>query len=172
MIDINKLPTVIFDLSKCLHAYELKGLMKKMGIKYYCYAFIYKSTIMKYGQSADSDWMRGSYGERIYRQSFHIPGWPTKPSAKSAGNDMIDIIKNFPNIDKNDVCVKVWDMTNYPVAVQSDPRHEITQLEDQLLDDHEKQYHQLPVGNLRGESHIRRKTRVTDQMWNSMFNHE
>jgi hypothetical protein len=172
MIDIAKLPTVSFDLSKCLNACEIKGMMKKMGIKYYCYAFVYKSTIMKYGQSADNDWARGSYGERIYRQSFQIPGWPTKPSVKSAGADMLDVIKHFPNINKNDVCVKVWDMTGYPFAVQGNPKHEVTQLEDQLLDSHEKQFAYLPAGNLRDESHIRRKTRVTDQIFNSMFDTE
>jgi hypothetical protein len=172
MIDIAKLPTISFDLGKCLNACEIKGMMKKLGIKYYCYAFIYKSTIMKYGQSADNDWVRGSFGERIYRQSFQIPGWPSKPSVKSAGNDMLDVIKNFPNIDKNDVCVKVWDMTGYSFAVQDDPRHEVTQLEDQLLESYEKQFGYLPVGNLRNESHIRRKTRVTDQHFNSIFDQE
>ena len=169
MIDISQLPNVSFDLGKFLNACEIKGMMKKLGIKYYCYAFLYKSTTMKYGQSADNDWIRGSFGERIYRQSFHIPGWPKKPSVNSAGNDMLDIIKNFPNINKNDVCIKVWDMTNYPFAVQRNPKHEVTQLEDQLLDSHEKQFGYLPMGNLRDESHIRRKTRVTDQIFNSMF---
>ena len=172
MIDISQLPSITFDLGKCLHACEIKGMMKTLGIKYYCYAFIYKSTVMKYGQSADNDWARGSFGERIYRQSFQIPGWPTKPSTKSAGNDMLDIIKNFPHINKNDVCIKVWDMTNYSFAVSGDPKHEVTQLEDQLLDSYIKQHGSLPLGNLRDESHIRRKTRVTDQIFNSIFDSE
>ena len=172
MIDISQLPSITFDLGKCLHACEIKGMMKTLGIKYYCYAFIYKSTVMKYGQSADNDWARGSFGERIYRQAFQIPGWPTKPSVKSAGNDMLDVIKNFPHINKNDVCVKVWDMTNYPFAVSGDPKHEVTQLEDQFLDAHIKQHGSLPSGNLRDESHIRRKTRVTDQIFNSIFDTE
>lgn len=172
MIDISQLPSETFDLGKCLHACEIKGMMKTLGIKYYCYAFIYKSTVMKYGQSADNDWARGSFGERIYRQSFQIPGWPTKPSVNSAGNDMLDVIKNFPYINKNDVCVKVWDMTNYQFAVDGDPKHEVTQLEDQFLDSYIKQHGSLPLGNLRDESHIRRKTRVTDQIFNSIFDIE
>lgn len=172
MINISQLPSVTFDLGKCLHACEIKSMMKTLGIKYYCYAFIYKSTIMKYGHSADNDWRQGSFGERIYRQSFQIPGWPSKPSVKSAGNDMLDVIKNFPGINKNDVCVKVWDMTNYPFAVNSDPKHEVIQLEDQLLDSYIKQHGSLPLGNLRDESHIRRRTRVTDQLFNSMFDSE
>ena len=169
MIDISQLPSIIFDLGKCLHASEIKGLMKKLGIKHYCYAFIYNSTVMKYGQSADNDWIRGSFGERVYRQAFQIPGWPTKPSVKSAGCDMLDVIKHFPGINKNNVCIKIWDMTNYPFAVQDDPRHEVTQLEDQFLDAHIKQHGRLPLGNLRDESHIRRKSRVTDRHFNSIF---
>jgi len=91
---------------------------------------------------------------------------------KSAGCDMLDVIKNFPGINKNNVCIKIWDMTNYPLAVQDDPRHEVTQLEDQFLDAHIKQYGCLPLGNLRDESHIRRKSRVTDQHFNSIFDSE
>lgn len=172
MIDASQLPSITFDLGKCLHACEIKGMMKTLGIKYYCYAFVYKSTIMKFGQSADNDWIRGSFGERIYRQSFHIPGWPSKPSPNMSGNDMVDIIKHFPNITKNDVCIKVWDMTKYQFAVVANPKHEVTQLEDQLLAEYVSVYSTLPIGNLRDESHIRRKTRVSDQMFNSMFDIE
>jgi hypothetical protein len=85
---------------------------------------------------------------------------------------MLDVIKHFPHINKNDVCVKVWDMTDYPFAVDGDPKHEVTQLEDQFLDSYIKQHGSLPLGNLRDESHIRRKTRVTDQIFNSIFDTE
>jgi hypothetical protein len=169
MIDINKLPTVTIDLGRCLNACEIKSIMKKTGIKYYCYAFIYNSTIMKYGMSADNDWMRGSFGERIYRQAFQIPGWPSKPSPKSAGNDMLDVIKYFPNIHKSNVCVKVWDMTGFPFAVESCPKDEVLECEKVLLDLHEKQFGSLPIGNIRDERQMPKKTRVTDQIFNSMF---
>lgn len=172
MIDINKLPSFTIDLNQCLHACEIKQLMKRIGVKYYTYAFIYNSTVMKYGMSADNDWIRGSYGERIYRQSFQIPGWPTKPSKKSAGNDMLDIIEKFPNINKNDICVKVWDMTGYPFAVEYNPKHEVLEVERQLLEDHYNKFGALPVGNLRDERLMPKKARVTDQLFNSMFDIE
>jgi hypothetical protein len=172
MIDINKLPSFSIDLGQCLNAYEIKRLMKKTGVKYYTYAFIYNSTVMKYGMSADNDWMKGSYGERIYRQSFQIPGWPTKPSKKSSGNDMLDIIEKFPNINKNDVCVKVWDMTGYPFAVASQPKVEVGELEKQLFQNHFDKYGALPVGNLRDEREMPKKYRVTDQLFNSIFDVE
>lgn len=171
-IDITKLPNIIIDLNQCLHAAQIKQLMKKMGIKYYTYAFLYNNVVMKYGMSADNDWIRGSHGERVYRQAFQIPGWPTKPSPKSAGSDMLDIVKHFPNINKSDVCIKVWDMTNYPFAVQDDPKEEVLECERILLDMHEKSFGYLPIGNVRDERKIAKKARVTDQIFNSMFDIE
>lgn len=168
-IDISKLPNIVIDLNQCLHAAQIKQLMKKMGIKYYTYAFLYNNVVMKYGMSADHDWLRGSYGERIYRQAFQIPGWPKRPSPKSAGNDMLDVIKHFPNINKSDVCIKVWDMTNCPFAVQDDPKEEVLECERILLDMHEQSFGYLPVGNIRDERKIAKKFRVTDQIFNSMF---
>lgn len=171
-IDITKLPNVIIDLNQCLHASQIKQLMKKIGIKYYTYAFLYNNVVMKYGMSADNDWIRGSYGERVYRQAFQIPGWPTKPSPKSAGSDMLDVIKHFPNINKSNVCIKIWDMTNYPFAVQDDPKEEVLECERILLDMHEKSFGYLPIGNVRDERKIAKKARVTDQLFNSMFDVE
>jgi hypothetical protein len=171
-INVTKLPTVIIDLNQCLHAAQIKQLMKKMGIKYYTYAFMFNNSVMKYGMSADNDWIRGSFGERIYRQAFQISGWPTKPSAKSAGSDMLDVIKYFPNINKSNVCIKVWDMTSYPFAVRDDPREEILECERTLLDMHEQTFGYLPIGNVRDERKIAKKSRVTDQIFNSMFDTE
>jgi hypothetical protein len=172
MIDVSKLPTVSFDLSQSLHASQIKNHMRRAGIKFYCYAFTYKGTVMKYGMSADNDWTKGSFGERIYRQAFHIPGWPSKPSPNSAGNDMADVIKHFPLINKNDVCIKVWNMTHYPFAVADCPKIEVLDCECTLLDLYEKQHNQLPVGNIRDERKLPKKSRVTDQVFNSIFDIE
>jgi hypothetical protein len=173
MIDITKLPTFVLDCSQMLNAHEIKGIMKNMGITDYCYAFVHKNVVMKFGQSGDSDWQRGSYGERVYRQAFHIPGWPSTPSANSAGNDMRDLVnKQFPGINKNNVCIKIWDMTGFDFSVAHDHRHELTVLENQLIQAHISQFGSQPVGNVRDESHIQRKTRVTDEIFNSLFETE
>jgi hypothetical protein len=169
MINIKQLPTVILDCSQMLHAAEIKTLMKKMGVRDYCYAFIYKSTVMKFGQSCDNDWQRGSFGERIYRQARFIPGWPTMAAAGSAGCDMAELIKKFPGINKNQVCIKVWDMTNYPFSVQTDHRHELTVVENQLIAQHIDDFGYQPLGNIKDESYITKKSRVTDQMFDTLF---
>ena len=169
MIDISSLPTITIDLVQCKHPAEIKGLMKAIGITRYCYAFIHNTIVMKYGQSSDNDWIRGSYGERIYRQAGFIPGWSTQRAPGSAGDDMLDVIPHFRNPNKNNVSIKIWDMTNYPFAVASDPRHELTQVEDQLIDNYVQTYGYTPVGNIREEKHIRTKTRVHDSLFNSIF---
>lgn len=168
-ININNIPTFSIDCGKLLHACEIKQLMKKYDVKYYCYMFIHKSTTMKIGMSADSDHYRGSYGERIYRQAFQIPGWPTKPSVNSAGNDMLDIIKNFSGINKNDVLIKVFDMTNYPFICENTPEYEVGELERELMDLYEQQYGCLPVGNVRDERKLPRKSVVADVTFKRLF---
>lgn len=171
-INISNLPTTIIDLSHMLHAHEIKKIMKDLKITDYCYAFIYKSTVMKFGQSGDNDWRRGSYGERIYRQARFIPGWPETAAEGSAGCDMGELILKFPNINKNDVCIKVWDMTNFTFSVASDHRHELTVVENELIAEHIKTFGHQPIGNVKDESYIVRKTRVTDQIFDSLFDQE
>jgi hypothetical protein len=168
-IDLNNIPTFSIDCGRLHNASEIKQLMKKYDVKYYCYMFIHKSTTMKIGMSADSDWIRGSYGERIYRQAFHIPGWPTAPSPKSAGNDMLDIIENFAGINKNDVLIKVFDMTNYPFICEDIPEYEVGELEKDLMDLYEQEHGCLPVGNIRDERKLPRKSVVADVTFKRLF---
>ena len=168
-IDINILPRIQLDLSKMKNACEIKGIMKKLAIKDYCYAFMHNNIVMKFGQSGDNDWMRGSYGERIYRQARFIPGWPTLAAAGSAGCDMAALAEKFPNIDKNDVSIQVWDMTNVAFSVATDHRHELTIVENELIAMHIKAFGHQPLGNIKDQSYITKKTRVTDQVFNSLF---
>ena len=169
---ITSVQSFTIDLSQLLNACEIKQIMKAHAVKYYCYLFFYKGIVMKVGMSADSDWERGSYGERIYRQSFHIPGWPKLASITSAGNDMLDVIKNFPSINKNDVCIKVFDLSNLNFAVKDNPKKEVNDFEKSLLSWHEKTYGCLPLGNLRDERLSPKKSQVTDIMFGSLFDAE
>jgi hypothetical protein len=166
------IPQLDIDLSSLLNAHEIKRIMKDNKIKFYCYLFIYKGIIMKVGMSADNDYLRGSFGERIYRQSFHIPGWPKCASKNSAGNDMLDVIENFPGINKNDVCIKVFDLTNIDFAVKSNPKKEVNDFEKALLEWHEKTYGCIPIGNLRDERLMPKKSQVTDLVFGSLFDEE
>jgi hypothetical protein len=172
MIDISKLPKFTICLDQLLHACEIKSIMKNCGVKYYCYIFMCNDETMKIGMSADNDWLRGSYGERIYRQAFHIPGWPSRPAKSTPGfKDMQKMLPHFPSINKNDVKIIVFDMTGYPFESSYNPSLEVNDLERQLMDGYENQYGFLPVGNIIDERE-RRKGRVTDKLFGSLFDEE
>jgi len=169
-IDLNKVPTFTIDCSKLKNACEIKGIMKNIGVKYYCYFLIYKSETMKIGMSADNDWLKGSYGERIYRQAFHIPGWPTRPSNTTPGfKDVQKLMEFWPTVHKNDVLIKVFDMTGYPFQCEYNPSLEVSDLEKDLLDLYESQNGGLPLGNIRDERKLPKKGRVTDQIFKALF---
>lgn len=167
MIDIAKLPTFMFDLSNYLTASVLKHDMKAADIQSYVYAFYHKGVVMKYGVQYECD--ADTYGERAYRQAFHIPGWPRQPSPNSAGNDMLDIIKHYPNINKNNITIQIWDMTNYPRANSNNPKYEVNQVERQLIKAYTDQHGSRPLGNIKDESHMDKKAHVHDMIFNNLF---
>ena len=167
MIDTSKLPTFILKLENYLTASVIKRDMKKADVKCYVYAFYHKGVVMKYGVQYESD--SKTYGERIYRQAFHIPGWPTKPSKTTAGNDMLDIIPHFPGINKNDVTIQVWDMTHFPRANSNDPKFEVNKVERQFIKEYTELYNKKPIGNIKDESHMDNKGYVADKTFDNIF---
>ncbi len=169
-INVNQIPTFAIDCSKLKNACEIKSIMKRFGVKYYCYMMMYQKDTMKIGMSADNDWLRGSYGERIYRQAFHVPGWPTRPSKTTPGfKDVQKLMEFWPTVNKNDVIIKVFDMTNYPFQCEYNPSLEVGDLEKDLLDLYEHEHGCLPAGNIRDERKSPQKGRVTSQMFDTLF---
>ena len=166
MIDTTQVPQYIIDCSTLTHAREIRQEMREAKVRLYCYAFTYKSEILKFGEQ--HKWDPTTYGERIYRQAWHIPGWPTMPKS-SSGSDMLDIIQNFPNISKNDICIMIWDMTNYPQASLANPSFEVRSLERQLIKAYIDEHGKKPVGNIKDEEHMDRKTRVKTDLFNTLF---
>jgi hypothetical protein len=166
MIDLNNVPVHSLDLKDLLHAKEIRQYMRIQDIREHCYAFVYKNKVMKYG--IQYEWKPTTYGERSYRQAWYIPGWPTKPKS-SSGDDMLDIIKNFPNINKNDVTLVIFDMTHYPRASSVEPEYEVKQLERQLIKDHIDSNNEPPVGNIKTEDHMDQKSIVKDAIFDSLF---
>jgi len=166
MIDTSKINTYRIDLYKLLTAKEIRQAMKSAGIKRYVYEFIHKTETMKYG--IQYEWDPTTWGERIYRQAWHIPGWPSVPKS-SSGSDMGDIIQFFPSINKNDVSIRIWDMTNYPSSYISDKAFEIKALERQFIREYEDKHKRRPIGNIKDEKHMDRKTAVKTDLFDTFF---
>lgn len=167
MIDTTQVPTFVIDCSTLLNAYEIRKEMRDKKIRTYCYAFIYKSEILKYGEQ--HKWGPTKYGERIYRQAWYIPGWPTTPKS-SSGSDILDVVNKYPAINKNDICIMIWDMTNYPRASSKNPAYEVRALERQLIREYAEQHNGIrPVGNIKSEEHMDRKGIVADALFENLF---
>lgn len=168
-INHNTLPQFDIDLSQIKDACEIKGIMKKVGVLDYVYAFINGTSIMKYGQSSYKG-QRNPYGERIYRQARYISGWQKSPKTKnSSGSDFLKVLEYFPNVDKNQVRIHVWDLTGYNFAVEHDHSYELTSVENQLIENYKHIYGIIPVGNIKDESYIKSKTRVVDAVFSNLF---
>ena len=166
MIDTSKINVYRINLYKLLEAKEIRQSLKTNGIKRYVYEFTHKGETMKYG--IQYEWDPTTWGERIYRQAWHIPGWPAVPKS-SSGSDMLGIIQCFPSINKNDVSIKIWDMTSYPSSYISDSAFEIKALERQLIKEYEDIYNRRPVGNIKDEKHMDRKTGVKAELFEALF---
>jgi hypothetical protein len=54
-------------------------------------------------------------------------------------------------------------------SVATDHRHELTIVENELIAMHIKAFGHQPLGNIKDQSYITKKTRVTDQVFNSLF---
>lgn len=170
-INTNNLPQFDLDLSSMNDACEIKGIMKKVGVLDYVYAFIHRGDVMKYGQSSyKNPFRKDPHGERIYRQARYIPGWNSMPTTtNSSGSDIIPVLDHFNGIHKNNVRIHIWDMTGYNFAVKNNPEHELTVVENQLIENHRSVLGYSPAGNLRDESHIKRKSVVTDRVFKNLF---
>jgi hypothetical protein len=171
LINHTQLPQFDIDLSQLNDAYEIKGIMKKIGVTVYVYAFVYRGTVMKYGQSCYKTVHRSDpNGERIYRQARYINGWHQMPATtNSSGSDIIPVLDHFPQIHKDQVSIHVWDMTDYPFAAQNCPEHEVTVVENQLIEAHISATGYKPFGNIKDEAHIKSKAIVTDTVFNNLF---
>jgi hypothetical protein len=166
-IDITKLPSTQFKLKELNKACEILKEMRDLDFQGYVYAFVCKQTVMKYGVQYKAG---DGHGNRIYRQAFHLPGWEIPCSPNMSGDDMRDIIdEHFPDIHKDDVVIYVWDMTNFPRTVSTDPKLDINKLERQFIREHIEIYGSKPVGNIKDESHVDDQSVVSDKVFTSLF---
>ena len=173
MIDYNLIPTYSINLSHLDEAIEIIHIMKASHITKYSYAFEVNTAtlhdVAKFGHSANNEWQRGVFGDRLYRQAWHIPGWHKQCSPLMWGNEMRDLMANFTNVTKNDVTVTIWDMTNYPIQSTLYPNFELEQLESELIAKYQNIHRCLPLGNVRSEKSKKNKTVVADTTLNNIF---
>jgi hypothetical protein len=127
-------------IKRLANAIELKHLFR--GYKRLAYEIFTLEETLKYGESADED-----DAERIYRQIWQFPGWPTQPAQNTAGCDILDVVNSRPWITKDDLGVRVWDMRHVPYQNPYRPHKETLDVEGELIKRHIEQYKRAPIGN-------------------------
>lgn len=148
----NTIPQTIIPLSKLNDAIDIKHWLS--GFTRICYAIIHiskngQNEVLKFGESAHQ-----GDGERIYRQVWRIPGWPTVPAAYSAGDDFDWVVQQRPHIVKDDVIVLVYDMRNVPMMFSLCPEFETRTMEAWLIESHVKKFNRCPIGNKKEQARL------------------
>jgi hypothetical protein len=146
-------PTYTISLKLINDYTSIMRFCRKQKIKFYVYEIAWKGQTVKYGIQHKHGGNGNDYGERIYTQIGHMPGW-TKPNLKrcpSTKKDMDEIIKNIEStfkckFDKDDIVVTIRDYTNAPFELDTS-RRELQRIEDDLSDAHQQKYGYRPFGN-------------------------
>lgn len=117
--------------------------LKRLDIRSYAYSFWTWEGIIKAGESCDNSL---SYGERIYRQAWWIPGWDTQPCS-SSGAEMMLIAKEFEQVHervlhKDSVFIQIYDTTEF-----DDPKQKGIEFERYLIDTCIQHTGRAPIGN-------------------------
>jgi hypothetical protein len=144
--------------------------MKQYDIDKYLYRIMFKGIVIKYGMSADKS---KNYGERLYRQLSHAESWGSLRNCGSSGADWRVIEEEFfklygIKIDKNQISIKLWDVTNYPFTT-IDPWKEVYYMEQSLIDSYANIVGEKPIGNLHDDINFRQKGHIPLEVYNGIF---
>lgn len=160
-IDHSQLPQYTVDCHSLDAAIDLKQILSGFTRGTYELFILYqgKRITIKYGMTADN-----KQGERMYRQIWRFPGWPTTPGATAAGDDLDDTVARLlielPGLSKNNVYVHVWDMTDLPPQNRLRPEHEPYMLEGQLIEEYADREGHAPIGNKREQQRLEKGRRA------------
>jgi hypothetical protein len=124
--------------------------MQELNIQFYVYWFqTTDNIVLKYGESGDCQ--TGEFGDRLYRQAGHIPGWGQSTTwlVGSSGEDMKQILKDFEEIYnrklvKDDIVINVLPMNR---TVTSRTKEICEHFERVLINEHIATHGLPPIGN-------------------------
>jgi hypothetical protein len=163
-------PVYEIELSQLSQAADISAIMKKLDVVYYTYTFDYNGLVIKYGISVDK---KSNSGDRIYRQAGHLSGWKYRLVGPN-GNDM-RIINDYyfqetgTHLNRVGMKIIVRDLTRVSSPSVDDPVLHVKQLERQLIKEHEKLHGHIPIGNIKDESYLDKKSYIAKSTWNALF---
>lgn len=151
-------PVVRFELAKFNDPTEITDWMALLNIQFYVYWFeTLDGYVLKYGESGDC--LAGVFGERIYRQAGHIPGWDPKDRLYgSSGSDMLSVLEGYAEennkrLTKDNIIINVLPMSSVNSGIVKEVCERVERM---MIDDHIELHGIPPVGN---------KDYVTMQAW-------
>ena len=164
-------PIYEIDLVDLDTAADISKIVKNFNTTRYVYTFEYNGEIIKHGFSVDK---KSIPGDRIYRQAGHLKGWQTQLAPGSAGDDMRDIDVKYSvitgaNLNRKGMRITVRDLTKVDSPSIADKDLHVKRLERKLIKEYTEKHGKLPLGNVKDESHIDRKTCITKETWNTLF---
>jgi hypothetical protein len=179
---LQQLPQHIFHL-KNLNGYrEVSWAIGNLKMTKMIYSFIHlyndngqlTAEVLKYGKAADNEWMSGNWGDRVYRQAGHIPGW-SKMLGAGSGDDMVGILANYTQqtgriVHKDDVAILIYDFTNFKFPSQNQFGLYLEKVENYLIENYQAKHQgRKPVGNIKDEAHAKHASFVDDDHFEQLF---
>jgi len=150
-------PQLTIELKQLTRPTEILAWMTELNIKFYAYSFRTigipfippGGEVMKYGASGDCH--TGEFGERLYRQAGHIPGWTQSEPwlIGSSGEDMIHLLDDYDQvhkhkITKDEVVIDVWPMNR---VLLRNVKEASEAMERKMINEHISKYGLPPIGN-------------------------
>lgn len=131
---------IVIDLSDLDDYTDITDIMH--GVDRYTYEFSFNGETIKYGVSADN---ARKYGDRLYRQAGHLPGWKRPLLEGPSGAEMDYINRDYINqrgrsLNRHGMIITVTDMTGQTKA-------ECEELERYLIDNYINNHGKAPIGN-------------------------
>jgi hypothetical protein len=132
---------------------EIMRFCRKNNVELYTYEFKWLDHVLKYGIQYKFGGSGNDYGERVYTQAGHMPGW-SKPNLKRSPSTKEDIQQMIAKIEltfnrsfhKDDVVLTIMDYTNAPFELDK-PYYELQRIENELVEAHELKTGYRPIGN-------------------------
>jgi hypothetical protein len=181
---INQQNSYCFYLRDYKNPVNLSHAIGAVGITRYIYAFVHlfantdsfglSSEIIKYGKGADLEWQKGAWGNRVYRQAGHIPGWDSMLNGPNGSEMFTEYLPAYQarynrSVHKNDVTVMIWDFTTYKFPSESQFDVTLRQFEDFFIEEYKRSHNGIsPVGNV-NRAIIPNQSVVADVIFDTLF---
>lgn len=173
-------PYYVFSLKNYRDPIDLSHDFADLNIRTYIYGFTHSYApghpydVIRYGQSNDNEWRRGTFGSRVYRESGNIPGWHRPLTGPNGEEMLLEYLPRYQGntgriVHKDDVAVQVWDFSNFDFPSRAQIQLYLEKVEHYQMTQYQKAHGHIPYGNKSSESHAEKKTFVCDDLFDSLF---